>query len=160
MTQSLGDGKPETGEAAAPEGWCIVVRSRATIYVSGVPRPVHVKIFRVSDCLFCGIAATDIPATIVSSNPRTIAFRDINPQAPVHVLVITREHHANLAALAAAGDGLLADLVAHAHEVAVAEGIADTGYRVVFNTGPEAGQTVPHVHAHVIGGRQMTWPPG
>ncbi len=96
----------------------------------------------------------------MSSNPRTIAFRDINPQAPVHILVIPREHHADLAELAAADDGLLADVVAHAHEVAVAEGIADTGYRVVFNTGSHGGQTVAHVHAHVIGGRQMTWPPG
>ena len=112
------------------------------------------------ECLFCGIAAAEIPATIVSSNQRTIAFRDINPQAPVHVLVIPREHYANLAELTAAGDGLLADLVAHAHEVAVAEGIADSGYRVVFNTGAQAGQTVPHVHAHVLGGRWMTWPPG
>jgi histidine triad (HIT) family protein len=110
--------------------------------------------------LFCGIAAGEIPATIVSANSRTIAFRDINPQAPVHVLVITRTHHANLGELGAAGDDLLADLVAHAREVAVAEGVADTGYRVVFNTGPQAGQTVEHVHAHVLGGRPMTWPPG
>jgi histidine triad (HIT) family protein len=89
-----------------------------------------------------------------------MAFRDINPQAPVHVLVIPRAHHANLAELAAAEAGLLADLVSRAHEVAVAEGIADDGYRVVFNTGPGAGQTVGHVHAHVLGGRPMLWPPG
>jgi histidine triad (HIT) family protein len=114
----------------------------------------------VPDCLFCGIAAAEIPATIVSSNPRTIAFRDINPQAPVHILVIPRDHHANLAELAAAGDDLLTDLVAHAHEVAVGEGIAESGYRVVFNTGVEAGQTVGHVHAHLLGGRPMRWPPG
>jgi histidine triad (HIT) family protein len=114
----------------------------------------------VPDCLFCGIAAAEIPATIVSSNPRTIAFRDINPQAPVHILVIPRDHHANVAELAAAGADLLADLVEHAHEVAVSEGIADSGYRVVFNTGPEAGQTVAHAHAHVLGGRPMSWPPG
>lgn len=74
--------------------------------------------------------------------------------------MIPRDHHENLAALAAAGDGLLADLIAHAHDVAVAEGIADGGYRVVFNTGPNAGQSVPHVHAHVLGGRPMHWPPG
>jgi histidine triad (HIT) family protein len=114
----------------------------------------------VPECLFCGIAAAEIPATIVSSNPRTIAFRDINPRAPTHVLVIPRDHHVNLAELAAANDGLLADLVAHAHEVAIAEGIADSGYRVVFNTGAHGGQTVAHVHAHVLGGRPMTWPPG
>ena len=112
------------------------------------------------ECLFCAIAAAEIPATIVSSTERTVAFRDINPQAPVHVLVIPRAHHANLADLAAAGDSLLTDLAAHAHEVAVAEGIADSGYRVVFNTGANGGQTVGHVHAHVLGGRPMTWPPG
>ncbi|HKD88776.1 MAG TPA: HIT domain-containing protein [Streptosporangiaceae bacterium] len=112
------------------------------------------------DCLFCGIAAAEMPATIVSAKARTMAFRDINPQAPVHVLVIPRAHHANLAELAAAEPGLLADLVSHAHEVAVAESIADDGYRVVFNSGPGAGQTVEHVHAHVLGGRPMNWPPG
>jgi histidine triad (HIT) family protein len=136
------------------------VRSTATIYVSGVGGPLHVKIFRVPDCLFCSIVSGEVPATVVSRNERTIAFRDINPQAPVHVLVITRSHYANVAELAAAGDDLLADLVAHAHEVAVAEGVADQGYRVVFNTGPDGGQTVGHVHAHVLGGRRMTWPPG
>ena len=110
--------------------------------------------------MFCGIAAGEIPATIVSANSQTIAFRDINPQAPVHVLVIPRAHHSNLAELGAAGDDLLSDLVAHARQVAIAEGVADTGYRVVFNTGPQAGQSVDHVHAHVLGGRPMSWPPG
>jgi histidine triad (HIT) family protein len=110
--------------------------------------------------LFCAIATGEIPATVVSDKPRTVAFRDINPQAPVHVLVIPRSHLATLAELNAAGDGLLAEVVAHAHEVAVDEGIAEDGYRVVFNTGSHGGQTVGHVHAHVIGGRQMTWPPG
>ena len=112
------------------------------------------------DCLFCAIAVADVPASIVSQNDRTIAFRDINPQAPVHVLVISRAHYANLAELAAADPGLLGDLVAHARDVAVAEGIADDGYRIVVNTGPAAGQTVGHVHAHVLGGRPMNWPPG
>jgi histidine triad (HIT) family protein len=96
----------------------------------------------------------------VSNNPRTIAFHDINPQAPVHILVIPRDHHANLADLAVADAGLLADVVAHAHAAALAEGIAEDGYRVVFNTGRDGGQTVAHVHAHVLGGRQMSWPPG
>jgi histidine triad (HIT) family protein len=114
----------------------------------------------VSECLFCRIAAADVPATIVSSNDRTVAFRDINPQAPVHVLVIPRAHHASLSELAKAEDGLLAEVIGHAHDVAVAEGIAAGGYRVVFNTGANAGQTVGHVHAHVLGGRPMTWPPG
>jgi len=76
------------------------------------------------------------------------------------VLVITREHYPDLAAVAAAGDGLLDELAAQAHKVAAGEGIADTGYRVVFNTGAQAGQTVPHVHAHVLGGRPLDWPPG
>ena len=114
----------------------------------------------VPDCLFCGIAAGQIPATIVLDGKRTIAFRDINPQAPTHVLVVTRDHFPDVAALAAAGDGLLDELVAAAREIAVAEGIAASGYRIVFNTGQDGGQTVGHVHAHVLGGRPMTWPPG
>jgi histidine triad (HIT) family protein len=114
----------------------------------------------VPDCLFCRIAAADVPVTIVSSNDRTVAFRDINPQAPVHVLVIPRAHYASLSELAMAEDGLLAAVIEHAHGVAVAEGIAADGYRVVFNTGANGGQTVGHVHAHVLGGRPMTWPPG
>jgi histidine triad (HIT) family protein len=95
----------------------------------------------------------------VLESPRTVSFRDISPQAPTHVLVIPKDHYPNLAALAADG-GLLAELTEHAHQVAEAEGIADRGYRVVFNTGPEAGQTVQHVHAHVLGGRALSWPPG
>lgn len=93
-------------------------------------------------------------------SPRTIAFRDINPQAPVHVLVVPKEHHADLAALAEAGGGLLDEVAAQAREVAVAAGVADSGYRVVFNTGEQAGQTVLHAHAHVLGGRPLAWPPG
>lgn len=96
----------------------------------------------------------------MSATPRIVAFRDINPQAPVHVLVIPRVHHQNLAELAEADDDLLSELVAHARQVAVDEGIADSGYRIVFNTGPQAGQTVEHVHAHLLGGRPMSWPPG
>jgi len=114
----------------------------------------------VPDCLFCGIVAGEVPATIVSANSRTVAFRDINPQAPVHILIVPRVHYANLAELGAAEADLLADLVAHARDVAVGEGIVDAGYRVVFNTGQQAGQTVEHVHAHVLGGRPMSWPPG
>jgi histidine triad (HIT) family protein len=100
-----------------------------------------------------------VPATLVLESARTLAFRDINPQAPIHVLVIPRDHVPNLAAVAA-DEGLLAEIATQAHQVAVAEGIADTGYRVVFNTGGHAGQTVHHVHAHVLGGRPMSWPPG
>jgi histidine triad (HIT) family protein len=112
------------------------------------------------DCLFCSIVAGEIPADLVLESERTVAFRDINPQAPVHVLVIPRAHIPDLAGLALAGDGLLDELAAQAHQVAVAEGVSAGGYRVVFNTGADAGQTVWHAHAHVLGGRPMTWPPG
>lgn len=113
-----------------------------------------------SDCLFCKIVKGEVPAEIVREGERTVAFRDINPQAPTHVLVIPREHHADAAAAAAADTGLLDDVVREAHEVAKAEGVADTGYRLVFNTGAGAGQTVFHLHAHVLGGRGLSWPPG
>ena len=112
------------------------------------------------DCLFCGIASGEIPAKTVRESSRSIAFRDINPQAPTHVLVIPREHYPDLVALAAAGDGLLEEVALLAHAVAVDDGVAGTGYRVVFNTGPDAGQTVQHAHAHVLGGRRLEWPPG
>lgn len=114
----------------------------------------------MADCLFCGIVTGDIPAVLVRESTRTLAFRDINPQAPTHVLVIPKDHYPDLASLAQADDGLVAEVAAQAHEVALAEGLGDSGYRVVFNTGPQAGQTVQHVHAHILGGRPMTWPPG
>jgi histidine triad (HIT) family protein len=110
--------------------------------------------------LFCGVAAGEIPAERVRESARTLSFRDINPQAPVHVLVIPKDHYPDLAALAAAREGLLAEIAEQAHLVATAEGVAGSGYRVVFNTGAEGGQTVDHAHAHVLGGRPMTWPPG
>ncbi|QXJ25071.1 histidine triad nucleotide-binding protein [Actinomadura graeca] len=114
----------------------------------------------MTDCLFCKIVSGDVPAEIVREGARVIAFRDINPQAPTHVLVIPREHHPTAAGLAAADPGLLGELVGEAHRVAEDEGIAGTGYRLVFNTGAQAGQTVFHVHAHVLGGRGLNWPPG
>jgi len=114
----------------------------------------------VADCLFCKIIAGDIPAERVAESSRTLAFRDINPQAPTHVLVIPKDHYPDLASLASSDAGLLAEVALQAQQVAEAEGIAAGGYRVVFNTGAEAGQTVFHVHAHVLGGRRMAWPPG
>ena len=114
----------------------------------------------MADYVFCKIVTGDIPAQLVAEAGRTVAFRDINPQAPTHVLVIPRDHYPDLAALAAADGGLLAEVAAQAHQVARTEGIAPGGYRVVFNTGAAAGQTVFHVHAHVLGGRNLTWPPG
>jgi histidine triad (HIT) family protein len=110
--------------------------------------------------LFCGIVAGQVPSTIVVDGKRAIAFRDVNPQAPTHVLVVPRDHYPDVAALAAAGGGLLDELISVAREVAAAEGIEATGYRIVFNTGRDAGQTVGHVHAHVLGGRRIAWPPG
>lgn len=112
------------------------------------------------DCLFCKILTGEVPATVVRETEDTLAFRDINPQAPVHVLVIPKEHHPNAAAMAAASDELTGEMLREAHAVAVDEGIADSGYRLVFNTGPHAGQAVEHVHCHVLGGRGLGWPPG
>lgn len=118
----------------------------------------------MADCLFCSIVAGEIPATLVGETAGVLAFRDINPQAPTHVLVIPKEHYPTVAALAAADAGLLSEVlgevIGEAHRVAVAEGVSDTGYRIVFNTGDHAGQTVHHMHAHLLGGRALTWPPG
>jgi histidine triad (HIT) family protein len=113
----------------------------------------------MSDCLFCAIVAGDIPATVVLDTDRVLAFRDINPQAPVHVVVIPKEHHPDVAALASADPKLAGVVLDAAAAVAAQEGLAD-GFRLVLNTGPHAGQTVFHVHAHVLGGRAMSWPPG
>jgi histidine triad (HIT) family protein len=112
----------------------------------------------VEDCLFCGIVAGDIDADVVHATERTVAFRDVNPQAPTHVLVVPRDHFANAAELAAGDLEASAELIATAAAVATAEGHDD--YRLVFNTGADAGQTVFHAHLHVLGGRAMTWPPG
>ena len=110
------------------------------------------------DCLFCQIVAGDIPAEVVASTGSTVAFRDVNPQAPTHVLVVPRSHHTNVAELAAREPGTTALLVDTAAQVARDEGLTD--YRMVFNTGEGAGQSVFHVHLHLLGGRPMTWPPG
>jgi histidine triad (HIT) family protein len=114
----------------------------------------------MSDCLFCAIAAGDIPADIVHSDDRVIAFRDISPQAPVHVLVIPRDHHATAADIAREDAALAAELLRVAGAVAAQEGVSESGYRIVTNTGEGAGQSVHHVHFHVLGGRGLAWPPG
>ena len=111
-----------------------------------------------SDCLFCRIARGEIPVTRVAENERCVAFRDINPQAPTHVLVIPREH---MASLDDATDPLiLGEVLLMAQAVARNEGLVESGYRTVLNTNAGAGQSVFHLHAHVLGGRPMTWPPG
>ena len=113
-----------------------------------------------SDCLFCKIVIGEVKADIVAESDTAIAFRDVNPQAPVHVLVIPRDHQPNLAAVADSGDVDAAQLIRLAAEVADQEGIAEEGYRLVANTGASAHQTVFHAHIHVLGGRSMGWPPG
>ena len=109
------------------------------------------------DCLFCRIVAGEIPAEVVAQSETMLAFRDIDPKAPVHVLVCPRDHHADVAQLAAADPELLADLVRTANEVA--EDLADGQFRLVFNTGAHAGQSVFHVHGHVIAGGRLGWTP-
>ena len=111
-------------------------------------------------CIFCKIAAREIPAEIVRESDRVVAFRDTNPQAPTHLLLIPKEH---IPSLADVGDGhgdLLADIAQAATQLAHAEGIAESGWRLVTNVGPGAGQTVFHLHFHLLGGRGMGWPPG
>ena len=113
----------------------------------------------MSECLFGRIVAGDVPAQVVHETQRTLAFRDVNPQAPTHVLVIPREHHTDVAAVAAADPPLLAEVMSAAVAVARAEGL-NGGWRLVANTGGDGGQTVHHLHVHVLGGRSLTWPPG
>jgi len=111
------------------------------------------------DCPFCKIAAGEIDADVIHESATTVAFRDLNPQAPTHVLVIPRSHYANAAELAAGEPQTSAHLFDAAREIADQEGLGE-GYRLVFNTGKSAHQTVFHVHMHLLGGRVMTWPPG
>lgn len=108
-----------------------------------------------ADCLFCRIGAGEIPADVVRETDRVLAFHDIAPQAPVHVLVIPKDHHPTIGALAAADPTLAGEVARVADEVAAAEGVAASGYRLLFNTGPHAGQEVFHVHGHVLGGRPL-----
>jgi histidine triad (HIT) family protein len=112
------------------------------------------------DCLFCKILAGDIPSEQVASTEATYAFRDIQPTAPTHVLVIPREHIDHAHAIEPAHADTVAAMFATAQEVARTEGIDASGYRLVFNVGEDAQNSVPHLHMHVIGGRRMQWPPG
>lgn len=114
---------------------------------------------RPDDCIFCKIVEGEIPAEIVHADETTVAFRDLNPQAPTHVLVIPRSHYENAAELAHHEPASVAAMVSAASSVAAAEDL-DQGYRFVFNTGAGAGQTVFHAHLHLLGGRSLQWPPG
>ena len=111
------------------------------------------------DCMFCTIVAGDIEADVVHESATTLAFRDLDPQAPTHVLVIPRSHYPNAAALAADEPETAAHLIDAAAAIAESEGLGE-GYRLVFNTGAQAHQSVFHAHMHLLGGRAMTWPPG
>jgi histidine triad (HIT) family protein len=113
-----------------------------------------------SACLFCKIAAGQIPAALIHQDERLVAFRDINPQAPVHVLVIPRAHVPSLAATDPSHVTLLGEMLLLAAELARSEGLPERGYRTVVNTGKDGGQTVHHLHLHLLGGRALGWPPG
>jgi histidine triad (HIT) family protein len=113
-----------------------------------------------SDCIFCKIVGGQIPATIVLQTDQVTVFRDINPQMPTHVLVVPNEHISSIEALEPEHDQVVGAVVRAAREVARLEGLSERGYRAVFNTGPDATNTVAHLHLHVVGGRPMAWPPG
>ena len=112
------------------------------------------------DCLFCKIVNGQIPAAIVYQDERVIAFKDINPRAPMHVLVVPRRHIASLNDLTADDDGLVGEMVRRGAALARELGHSERGYRTVFNCNADAGQTVFHIHLHVLGGRTLSWPPG
>jgi histidine triad (HIT) family protein len=114
----------------------------------------------VTDCLFCKIVSGQIKAAVVYEDEQLMAFKDINPQAPTHVLVIPRRHISSLNDLAASDDGLVGEMIRRAAALAKEHGHAEGGYRTVFNCNADAGQTVFHIHAHLLAGRSMGWPPG
>jgi len=120
-----------------------------------MPHESALTIPRVSDCLFCRIVSGDIPATVVRETETTLAFRDIDPKAPVHVLVVTKEHYVDAATLAQADPALAGELLETTAVVAETEGLLADGFRVIFNTGEYGGQEVFHVHAHLLGGAPL-----
>ena len=114
----------------------------------------------MSECIFCKIVARTIPAALVYEDDVVVAFDDINPQAPTHTLVIPRKHVASIAELQDSDVGLLGRLMLAGNKIAKQKGIADAGYRIVINTGAHGGQSVFHLHLHILGGRHLAWPPG
>jgi len=113
----------------------------------------------MADCLFCGIVRREVPSAAVLETEHSYAFRDIHPAAPVHVLIVPKEHLGSVEDLGAGHNDLLGDLFGAIRAVAAKEGVAESGYRVVTNIGDDAGQLVPHLHFHVLGGRSLRWPP-
>lgn len=114
----------------------------------------------MSDCLFCGIVEGTIKANIVFQNDLVVAFKDIGPKAPVHILIIPRKHIVGVLDVTAEDGAVIAEIFQVAARLARELGIADSGFRVVVNSGPDSGQSVFHLHYHILGGRQMSWPPG
>jgi histidine triad (HIT) family protein len=114
----------------------------------------------MADCLFCGIVDGKIKANLVYQDERLVAFKDINPQAPVHILIIPRKHLAGVLDIEAADGALISEILQVAARLAREQGIAESGFRIVVNSGSNAGQSVFHLHYHLLGGRRMTWPPG
>ena len=114
----------------------------------------------MAECLFCKIVSREIPASIVYEDDRVLAFNDVNPQAPTHVLVVPKRHIATLNDLSANDDQIVGEVVRRAAAIAEERGISAAGFRTVFNTNRDAGQTVFHIHLHLLGGRAMSWPPG
>ncbi|HEY3378042.1 MAG TPA: histidine triad nucleotide-binding protein [Armatimonadota bacterium] len=112
------------------------------------------------DCLFCRIANGDIPVEFVYESERVVAIRDIHPVAPTHILIMPKAHISDVLSLATSDGALLGEIYAAAATLARQQGIAEDGFRIVVNTGPAAGQTVPHLHFHLLGGRTLGWPPG
>jgi histidine triad (HIT) family protein len=114
----------------------------------------------MSECLFCRIISGEIPGSIVHEDEHLVAFKDINSQAPMHLLIVPRRHIASLNELTADDDQLVGEMIRRAAALAAANGYAERGYRTVFNCNADAGQTVFHIHLHVLGGRRLAWPPG
>lgn len=114
----------------------------------------------MADCIFCKIVAGEIPSDRVHEDPTCIAFRDIQPQAPVHILVVPRQHLARISEMTPQHEPLVGHLFQVATEIARREGVSEQGYRLVINCGAHGQQAVDHLHVHLLGGRQMTWPPG
>ena len=114
----------------------------------------------MSDCLFCGIVDGSVKANLVYQDDAVVAFNDIAPRAPVHILIIPRKHVASVSDIAAADRALIGEIFQVAAKLAREQGIAESGYRVVVNSGADAGQSVLHIHYHLLGGRQLGWPPG
>jgi histidine triad (HIT) family protein len=114
----------------------------------------------MSECLFCRVVQRTLPAEIVAEDHSVLAFKDINPQAPTHILIVPKTHIPTVTALTEATASVVSEAVTMANRLAKQQGISDTGFRLVINAGPQAGQSVSHLHLHLLGGRTMKWPPG